>query len=378
MSKIVTNPNQGGKPYKAVFTIGSGKARRRKTKTFSELKAAKTWLHELELASDRGTTFEMAGWTFLDYYRHWVALYKKPFVTPNTLYTYTVSYKHFQGFFASIRLEDLTRSMIQKYFNQLDMSHETSRKDLIHIRSCLRDAVSDGVLMRNVATGSIRIVADPAKTKSDDKKFMAIADYHKVRDFLLNYDYDMNDVNRLALLIISQTALRVGECLALKYDDIDFLHGTVRVDESWDSCHQYLKGPKTSHAKRTLPLSAKLLGILRKWISYHRKMLFKLGITNPQHFLLVNRRGRLPDAKNVNASYHQLQIRLKIEPKFSTHTLRHTLASMMITESDISISYISRYLGHASTMITEKYYIGLLPEQEVIGRQQVLAVISGR
>lgn len=275
-----------------------------------------------------------------------------------------------------VRLEDLTRNLIQKYFNQLDMSHETSRKDLIHIRSCLRDAASDGVLMRNAATGSIRIVADPAKTKSDDKKFMAIADYRKVRDFLLDYNYDMNDVNRLALMIISQTALRVGECLALKYDNIDFLHGTVRVDESWDSHHQYLKEPKTEHVKRTLPLSPKALAILRQWIGYHRAILFKLGIANPQHFLLLNRRGRLPVAGNVNTSYRQLQIRLGITPKYSTHTLRHTLASMMITEKDISISYISRYLGHASTMITEKYYIGLLPEQEMVGRQQVLAVIN--
>lgn len=376
MSKIVSNPNQGGKPYKAVFTIGSGSSRRRKTKTFSELKAAKTWLHELELASDRGTTFDMARWTFLDYYKHWVEIYKKPFVTPNTLYTYTISYKHFQEFFVGVRLEDLTRNLIQKYFNQLDMSHETSRKDLIHIRSCLRDAASDGVLMRNAATGSIRIVADPAKTKSDDKKFMAIAGYRKVRDFLLDYNYDMNDVNRLALMIISQTALRVGECLALKYDDIDFLHGTVRVDESWDSHHQYLKEPKTEHVKRTLPLSPKALAILRQWIGYHRAILFKLGIANPQHFLLLNRRGRLPVAGNVNTSYRQLQIRLGITPKYSTHTLRHTLASMMITEKDISISYISQYLGHASTMITEKYYIGLLPEQEMVGRQQVLAVIN--
>lgn len=376
MSAIVTNRLKSGKSYKAIFTMGSGKDRLRKSKTFSELKAAKTWLHELELASDRGTTFDMARWTFLDYYKHWVEIYKKPFVTPNTLYTYTISYQHFQEFFAGVRLEDLTRNLIQKYFNQLDMSHETSRKDLIHIRSCLRDAVSDGVLMRNAATGSIRIIADPAKTKSDDKKFMAIADYRKVRDFLLDYNYDMNDVNRLALMIISQTALRVGECLALKYDDIDFLHGTVRVDESWDSHHQYLKEPKTEHAKRTLPLSSKALAILRQWIGYHRATLFKLGIANPQHFLLLNRRGRLPVAGNVNTSYHQLQIRLGIEPKYSTHTLRHTLASMMITEKDISISYISRYLGHASTMITEKYYIGLLPEQEMVGRQQVLAVIN--
>ena len=376
MSKIMTNPIEGGKAYKAIFTIGSGKERRRKTKTFSELRAAKAWLHELELASDRGTTFEMASWTFLDYYHHWVELYKRPFVSPNTLQTYYSSYQHYQKLLGSVKLEDLNRNIIQKYFNKLDMSYESARKDLVHIRSCLRDAVSDGVLMRNVATGSIRIVADPNKTKADDRKFMAIADYYKVRDFLMSYEYSLKDVNRLALMIVSQTALRIGECLALKYDDIDLLHGTVRVDESWDSVHQYLKQPKTKHAKRTVPLPPKAVAILQRWIGYHRAMLFKLGIANPQHFLLLNRRGRLPVAKNVNTSYHQLQSRLGIPPKFSTHTLRHTLASLMIADKDISINYISRYLGHANTMITERYYIGLLPEQAEQTDATVLRVLS--
>lgn len=372
----MTNPIEGGKSYKAIFTIGSGKERRRKTKTFNEIKAAKAWLHELELASDRGTTFEMASWTFLDYYHHWVEIYKRPFVSPNTLQTYYSSYQHYQKLLGSVKLEDLNRNIIQKYFNKLDMSYESARKDLVHIRSCLRDAVSDGVLMRNVATGSIRIVADPNKTKADDRKFMAIVDYYKVRDFLMSYEYSLKDVNRLALMIVSQTALRIGECLALKYDDIDLMNGTVCVDESWDSVHQYLKQPKTKHAKRTVPLPPKAVVILQRWIGYHQAMLFKLGIANPQHFLLLNRRGRLPVAKNVNTSYHQLQSRLGIPPKFSTHTLRHTLASLMIADKDISINYISRYLGHANTMITERYYIGLLPEQAEQTDTTVLRVLS--
>lgn len=50
-------------------------------------------------------------------------------------------------------------------------------------------------------------------------------------------------------------------------------------------------------------------------------------------------------------------------PKFSTHTLRHTLDSLMMADRDISLSYISRYIGHESTAITQKYYIGLLLEQ---------------
>ncbi|WP_225430424.1 site-specific integrase [Levilactobacillus brevis] len=201
-------------------------------------------------------------------------------------------------------------------------------------------------------------------------------DFKKIRDYLLNYDYHIFDINRFALMIITQSGLRAGECLALKYEDIDFLHQTLRVDESWDGVHNQLKDPKTPHAKRTLPLPAKVMHLLQRWISYHRQELFRLGIANPQHFLLLNRRGVLTTAPNINASYHQLQKHLGMEAKFSTHTLRHTLASLMIADPEISINYISRYLGHASVMITEQYYIGLLPEQVEESNQQALRVIS--
>ncbi|TGD17554.1 site-specific integrase [Levilactobacillus suantsaiihabitans] len=367
---------KGGKAYKAEFTIGSGSSRRRKTKTFDDQIQAKKWLHQLQVDFDTGTTFEMANWKFTDYYWHWVQMYKEPVVSPNTLETYRVSYNHFKQFMGNVTVEQLNRGKLQHFLNILGMSHETARKDLMHIRACLRDAVIDGVIARNPAQGELNIIADASLTKTDDKKFMAISEFKRVRDYLLNYDYQMYDINRLAIMIISQSALRVGECLALKYEDIDLLHNTIRVDESWDSFHYTLRVPKTPHAIRTIPIPPKVSLILRRWIAFHRQRLFQLGIANPQHFLLLNRRGVLTRAASINTSYHQLQKRLGIEPKYSTHTLRHTLASLMIADKGISINYISHYLGHANTMVTEKYYIGLLPEQVEEFDNQALRVIS--
>ncbi|WP_223389447.1 tyrosine-type recombinase/integrase [Liquorilactobacillus hordei] len=329
----------------------------------------------MELANDQGTSFAMSNWKFIDYYQYWVDLYKRPVVSANTLQTYVTSLNHYKAYLADVRIDELTRNRIQRFLNELKLSHETARKDLMHIRSCLRDAVSDGVIPRNPAEGRLQIISNPSLTKGDDQKFMKIADFKKIRDFLLNYQYKMTDVNRLALLIISQTGLRVGECLALKYNDIDFLHQTIRVDESWDSVHEILKEPKTKHACRTIPIPSRVLDILEHWMKYQRQALFAKGITNSDHFVLWTRDNRLPLSKSINVSYHQLQVKMGMEPKFSTHTLRHTLASLMISNPDISLTYVSRYLGHSNTAITQKYYIGLLPEQVEIEAKKVIRVI---
>ncbi|AUJ32678.1 site-specific integrase [Liquorilactobacillus nagelii] len=100
-----------------------------------------------------------------------------------------------------------------------------------------------------------------------------------------------------------------------------------------------------------------------QWMNFHRRELFRRGIKNPQQLLFLNHDAQLPNAGSINASYRQIQKRLKIESKFSTHTMRHTLASMMLASGKVSILYIAHFLGHSSPAITQKYYIGLLPEQ---------------
>ncbi|WP_225430425.1 phage integrase SAM-like domain-containing protein [Levilactobacillus brevis] len=180
MSRVYQNPMKGGKAYKAEFTIGSGKERLRKTKTFDDLVQAKKWVHQLQVDFDTGTTFEMSNWKFVDYYWHWVKLYKVPVVSASTVDSYRNSYDHFcKKGLGNVRLDQLTRAKVQRFFNELGLSHESGRKDLTHLRSCLRDAVNDGVLARNPAGGRVNIIADPNLTKSDDKKFMAIADFKK-------------------------------------------------------------------------------------------------------------------------------------------------------------------------------------------------------
>ena len=79
-------------------------------------------------------------------------------------------------------MDQLTRDKIQMFFNNLNLAHEMARKDLGHLRACLRDAYDDGVLNRNPAGGRIRVVADPKKTKSDTENSWQsrILEKHKV------------------------------------------------------------------------------------------------------------------------------------------------------------------------------------------------------
>ncbi|KRN88030.1 tyrosine-type recombinase/integrase [Ligilactobacillus acidipiscis] len=374
---VIKNFPAHAKPYQATYTNGSGRGRIRKIKSFVSSKDAQLWLKQMETNFINGETYAKSQMLFVDYFQEWYRLYKAPVVSPPTLDSYYNSWRHFKEHgLGHVKMENLTRDKIQTYLNDLAYAKETTRKDLNHLRACLRDAYDDGVISRNPAAGTLHVIADPAKSKSKDRKFMAETDFRKVQDFLLNYNYRLSDVNRAVLLVISQTALRVGEALALRYDDLNQLNCTIRVDESWDAKHLMFGKPKTESGYRTIPVSRQAMKKIITWQNFHRRELFRRGIPNPGNLLFLNRQKNLPRASAINSCYHQLQLRLGIEAKFSTHTMRHTLASILLGSGEVSIQYISYFLGHANVAITQKYYIGLLPEQVEKEDQEVVKIVG--
>lgn len=79
---------------------------------------------------------------------------------------------------------------------------------------------------------------------------MPLADYRKLRAFLNDEPLDLMHINWFVINVIAQTALRVGEATALKEDDIDFEHLTLRGDESYDSMRRTLKTTKSELIER--------------------------------------------------------------------------------------------------------------------------------
>ena len=66
-----------------------------------------------------------------------------------------------------------------------------------------------------------------------------------------------------ALYVVAlHTGLRRGELLALRWNDVDFEKGTLRVDESLDQ-HGAFRAPKREESRRTLRLTPVSLAALK-------------------------------------------------------------------------------------------------------------------
>ncbi|GAB9260333.1 hypothetical protein CANFE04_18140 [Ligilactobacillus animalis] len=115
---------------------------------------------------------------------------------------------------------------------------------------------------------------------------------------------------------------------------------------------------------------------LTEWVRYHRKELFKRGIRNKDKLIFLNYKSKLPMSASINITYKRLQQKLGLTGVFSTHTMRHTIASMMLNSGEISLVYISRFLGHSNVSITQKYYIDLLPDQVANEDKKVVKLLA--
>ena len=73
-----------------------------------------------------------------------------------------------------------------------------------------------------------------------------------------------NDQARLGCLVASDTGMRIGEVVALRWKDVDLDTGVVRVDRAWDRIQRIFKPPKWGKTRRC-GMTSRLRGELIRW-----------------------------------------------------------------------------------------------------------------
>ena len=134
------------------------------------------------------------------------------------------------------------------------------------------------------------------------------------------------------------TGLRRGEILTLKWSDLNFITGELRIDKQITAINGKLftSEPKTKASVRTIILSPSLLKILseyKKTVESEWIFLSPLDDSKPRH-LILERAGC---------------------PKVRFHDLRHTFATMAL-ENGMDVKTLSATIGHVSSATTIDIY----------------------
>lgn len=142
--------------------------------------------------------------------------------------------------------------------------------------------------------------------------------------------------DRVIIGMFLYCGLRKSELLNLKESDLLLDEGFVKVVQG--------KGAKD----RMVPLNA----LLTKWIIKYMEEKKSKGTRRDYLFVSSNRDSVL-SSKGLNQLYKDLQ-RSGVKTKFSSHTLRHTFATLMVKGGSDIVS-VKEILGHAKLETTMIY-----------------------
>lgn len=160
------------------------------------------------------------------------------------------------------------------------------------------------------------------------------------------------------------TGLRLGEALALTWQDIDFTSNTIHVTKSTyvNKGISHISTTKTKAGTRRIIINKKLSQELETWQKKQAKQLqqFSNDITTLQVF----QNSPIIITKNaIEKQYKKILERDNTLKKIRIHDFRHSHASLLINNGEDYL-VVKERLGHASITTTIDTYSHLYPSKQ--------------
>jgi integrase len=241
---------------------------------------------------------------------HLTALGRKP----TTLNAYRAALgSHLSPVLGSITLEKVTPADIERFVAQ-DRRDGASAKTTLNALGFLHSIFQHGMRRGWCATNPTKMVDKPRVEKTTDIRFLSADEL----EALLRATTDPRD--RVLYMTAAMTGMRQGELLALRWQDVDWPSGRVRVRRN------YVRGewgtPKTKRGSRSIPLADRLAGELER---HYRRSAYQ---TDEDLVFCHPERGTVLDHSELVKRFKKALTAAAVrEVRF--HDLRHTFGTRM-------------------------------------------------
>lgn len=266
--------------------------------------------------------------TLGEWYEYWLVTYMKDKVKQSTYMSYRgYGNKHFCVLY-KIRLKKLEGRILQEFYNykyrEEGLSAKTLRNYHMALHKCLQQAVKERLIVTNPC--------DAVTLPSGEKPEIAALTNEQQRALVqISYRHRYGVFVRLDL----STGLRMGELLALRWEDIDLVGAQLTVkrtinrlaryeqDEGKHSTEIVFDTPKTQNARRTIPLTRSVIEDLKRWRSIQLADQNAAGAAyQDTGFVVTNELGMYFEQRTFKDYYNRMLQDAGIG-HFTFHALRH-------------------------------------------------------
>ena len=321
------------------------------TKTEAE-QVASVWRAELKAAAAPDLT-KAPRMTIDDAWTYYMVRAKMR-LRSGVVETYDASMKkHVLPALGRVAVADLTSQQVRRLVDDLlsaGVGPSTTRNAIGALRSMLTQLVGDGVLQSNAAS----IQRGWIPTTTVEPKALSRTALHEFLAATKGEPYE-------ALIhFLAFTGVRLGEALALRWDDVDLTARTARIVRSVRLRSE--NAPKTKFGRRAIDLPTRLVKIVD-------------ALPRDCELVFHQDDGAFVNARHLHHVFRRISKRAGL-PAVHPHMLRHTWATQMLN-AGAPLNYVSRALGHHSTAFTASTYATAQPEPRHEDVDRFVGLVSG-
>ena len=302
---------------------------------------------------------------FNDWSNKWLNIYQINNLKAKTFCLYhDIIDLHLNPYFGKIDLANINNELVQKYIlvKKENLSNVTINLHITLLKTIMNQALENEIIQVNKIYKTKKL-----KVNSKEVKAFSINDQKKIENYCLNskeYYYSVG------ILLCLYTGLRIGELVALTWDDVNFktkelnINKTItriRKNKEWI---EMIIEPKTKKSIRKIPLGNEIIILLKE---LKKKKISK--------YIVSNKTGDRALIRTYQYFFTRIQKNLNIKEVLNFHALRHTFATRAI-ESGMDIKTLSEILGHSNTSITINRYVHSLDETKKKAMNKLSKMIS--
>jgi len=321
--------------------------------------------------------------TFKKVAEEWIDTYSRGDVKPGTIRLRKNSISTLLKYIGAVNIDKIAPKTHQEILNDLhNQGYSKPTIEGVHVTANLiyKHAIKEKYRKDNPAAGAVipvrRRTVEEIENNPIEEKCLEKHELAEFLDAARKHGLDL-DIETFYLLAFS--GMRLGELLALKWTDVDFKAGRIRVTKTLynekNNMREYeLLTPKTDGSIREFDVDPAVMKLLED----HKKNQTKIKMAT-RHLLSEYHDGNFVFArdngwplvhKNIAIRMQRLLDKTSIRKAATPHIFRHTHISML-AEAGVDLSTIMKRVGHDDPKTTLQIYTHVTEKMQKDAAQKV-------
>ena len=301
-------------------------------------------------------------------YEEWIK-FRKQELRSSTLVVEKEYMKRFLNEFGEFSLQSLDTQTLQRFLISLNWTHKSKRTLKSRMNIFFKYCNNMGYIRENPI--SLVILPRYTQTLEDyEKKQKKFLSKEEMSMLLSSMNKNCLDIRQKRIILLFEflflTGLRIGEALALCWENIDLDKNILHVKYNLDyhtvkAKEGRLSLPKTVDSIRKLFINDRCIEILLWYKKENEASNFQAD------FIFLNCKGNLHALNSLTVFLKRQAVKAKIPDKnpedFSTHLFRHSHISLL-AEMGLPVKTIMQRVGHKNEKTTLQIYTHVTQSME--------------